>query len=81
MPAMPISTSELVAELRARAKSLGFDAFGIASAGTRPELRQKLEAALARGWHGDMDWLADTAERRSSPTARADCASHSQSRC
>ena len=69
MPAMPISTSELVAELRARAKSLGFDAFGIASAGTRPELRQKLEAALARGWHGDMDWLADTAERRSSPTA------------
>jgi epoxyqueuosine reductase len=66
---MPISTSELVAELRARAKSLGFDAFGIASAGTRPELRQKLEAALARGWHGDMDWLADTAERRSSPTA------------
>jgi epoxyqueuosine reductase len=66
---MPISTSELVAELRARAKSLGFDAFGIASAGTRPELRQKLEAALAHGWHGDMDWLADTAERRSSPTA------------
>jgi epoxyqueuosine reductase len=66
---MPISTSELVAELRARAKSLGFDAFGIASAGTRPELRQKLEAALARGWHGDMDWLADTTERRSSPTA------------
>jgi epoxyqueuosine reductase len=66
---MPISTSELVAELRARAKSLGFDAFGIASAGTRPELRQKLEAALKHGWHGDMDWLADTAERRSSPTA------------
>jgi len=69
MPAMPISTSELVAELRARAKSLGFDAFGITSATTRPELRQKLEAALAQGWHGDMDWLAETAERRSSPTA------------
>ena len=69
MPAMPISTSDLVAELKARAKSLGFDAFGITSASTRPELRQKLDAALAQGWHGDMDWLAETAERRSSPTS------------
>jgi epoxyqueuosine reductase len=66
---MPTSTSDLVAELRARAKSLGFDAFGITSATTRPELRDKLEAALAHGWHGDMDWLEQTAERRSSPTA------------
>jgi epoxyqueuosine reductase len=66
---MPTSTSELVGELRARARSLGFDAFGITSATTRPELRQKLESALARGWHGDMAWLEETAERRSSPTA------------
>jgi epoxyqueuosine reductase len=66
---MPTSTSDLVAELRARARSLGFDAFGVTSATTRPELRQKLEAALARGWHGDMEWLEETAERRSSPTA------------
>src|SRR5690606_19900385 len=26
-----------------------------------------LEAALAQGWHGDMDWMAETADRRSSP--------------
>ena len=73
MPAMPISISEaqaeLVAELRARAKALGFDAFGITSATARPDLKQKLDAALAQGWHGDMDWMAETAGRRSSPTA------------
>lgn len=73
MPAMPISISDpqavVVAELRVRAKALGFDAFGITSASARPDLKQKLDAALARGWHGEMDWMAETAERRSSPTA------------
>ena len=62
-------TDAVVTELRARAKSLGFDAFGITSADARPDLRDKLEAALAQGWHGDMDWMAETAERRSSPAA------------
>jgi epoxyqueuosine reductase len=69
---MPTSTSEpaaLVDELRARARALGFDAFGITSASARPDLREKLGAALAQGWHGDMDWMAETAERRSSPAA------------
>jgi epoxyqueuosine reductase len=71
--AVPIATSpdatHLVAELRARAKSLGFDAFGIADAGTRPDLAEKLGHALEAGWHGDMEWMAETAERRASPTA------------
>jgi epoxyqueuosine reductase len=58
-----------VAELRARAKALGFDAFGIAPADSRPDLPEKLNAALDAGWHGDMDWMATTAERRSSPRA------------
>ena len=66
---MPTSISSTVTELRARAKALGFDAFGITSAKARPDLRERLEAALARGWHGDMDWMAETAERRASPTA------------
>ena len=61
--------SRLVADLRARARSLGFDAFGIAPADARPDLPAKLNAALAEGWHGDMDWLATTAERRTSPGA------------
>jgi epoxyqueuosine reductase len=61
------SGSALLAELRGRAKALGFDAFGVASADARPDLPGKLATALEAGWHGDMDWLADTAERRGSP--------------
>lgn len=60
---------QLIAELRTRAQSLGFDAFGIASAGARPDLPAKLGEALARGWHGDMEWMAETAERRGDPQA------------
>jgi epoxyqueuosine reductase len=56
-------------ELRARAKALGFDAFGVTSATSRPDLPEKLAAALERGWHGDMAWMEETAERRGSPTA------------
>jgi len=67
---MPISISDpgvkLVAELRQRAMALGFDSFGIARADARPDLPAKLNAALDAGWHGDMDWMADTAERRGS---------------
>ncbi|WP_395813181.1 tRNA epoxyqueuosine(34) reductase QueG [Devosia sp.] len=58
---------QLIAELQTRAQSLGFDAFGIASAGARPDLPAKLGEALARGWHGDMEWMAETAERRGDP--------------
>jgi epoxyqueuosine reductase len=59
----------VLSELKARAQKLGFEAFGVTSPGVRPDLRQKLEAALARGWHGDMDWMADTADRRADPRA------------
>ena len=57
----------LVAELRKRAAALGFDSFGIARADSRPDLPEKLNAALAAGWHGDMEWMAETAGRRGSP--------------
>ncbi len=57
----------LMAELRARAQSLGFDAFGVARADARPDLPAKLAIAIERGWHGDMEWIPETAERRSSP--------------
>ena len=61
--------AELLAELRRRARSLGFDAFGVASANARPDLPGKLAQALDAGWHGDMGWMAETAERRGSPKA------------
>lgn len=59
----------IVDELRARAETLGFSAFGITPADARRDLPQKLETALAEGWHADMEWMADTAERRGSPRA------------
>lgn len=61
------SSEKLVAELRARAAALGFDSFGITAADARPDLPEKLNAAIDAGWHGDMDWMAETAVRRSSP--------------
>ncbi len=61
------NSDALVAELRARAKTLGFDAFGIADARSRPDLPQKLAKALEHGWHGEMDWMEQTAPRREAP--------------
>ncbi|MDP1730796.1 MAG: tRNA epoxyqueuosine(34) reductase QueG [Devosia sp.] len=48
---------------------MGFGAFGIAPADARPDLLEKLGRALAEGWHGDMDWMAETARRRGAPRA------------
>jgi len=64
-----INASGLVGELRQRAIDLGFDAFGITSADSRPDLPQKLSVALKAGWHGDMDWMASSAHRREAPQA------------
>jgi epoxyqueuosine reductase len=63
----PAAGNALAAELRSRAASLGFDAFGIAAAEARPDLPEKLRHALAEGWHGDMVWMAETEARRASP--------------
>lgn len=60
---------KLVAELKARAEALGFAAFGITSPDARPDLPEKLDTALAAGWHGDMDWMEETAGRRRQPGA------------
>ncbi len=59
--------AKLIAELKTRARALGFDAFGIARADARPDLPEKLAHALAAGWHADMDWMADTEQRRGDP--------------
>ncbi len=58
---------KLVRDLRHRAKKLGFDSFGITCAKTNQDLAKNLDIALKAGWHGDMEWLADTALRRASP--------------
>ncbi|MFL9827561.1 tRNA epoxyqueuosine(34) reductase QueG [Rhodoplanes sp. SY1] len=57
----------LSAALRAEATALGFDAVAIASPDALGDAGARLRDFLAAGMHGDMDWLADRPERRTSP--------------
>ena len=41
----------------------------IASADASPKQAERLRSFLAQNYHGDMDWLATTAERRAAPKA------------
>ncbi len=61
--------ADVRALIRDKALALGFDAAGFASAETREALKDGLVQFLAAGHQGDMGWLANTAERRSSPKA------------
>ncbi len=51
------------------AKALGFDAVRFASADAAEGAGAALDVFLAEGRHGDMAWLATTAERRKAPRA------------
>ncbi len=53
-------------EIERWARALGFSAFGIAAAEPGPE-REALREFLARGFHGDMAWMATNAARRGDP--------------
>ncbi|NIA70116.1 tRNA epoxyqueuosine(34) reductase QueG [Pelagibius litoralis] len=55
------------AAIRAKALTLGFDAVGFARPEVLPEARAGLMAFLEAGYHGEMDWLARNADRRSDP--------------
>jgi epoxyqueuosine reductase len=61
------SNSPLRARLEEQARALGFCAFGVAPADAAPKSGARLREWLASGAHGDMIWMADTAERRASP--------------
>ena len=62
-------TASLEDRLRARATGLGFDAVRITRASLPHEAGERLEQFVSDGFHGGMDWLADTAQRRRSPDA------------
>ena len=53
--------------IRAEALALGFDAVGFASPHLAEDARAGLADFLARGYHGDMGWLAERAHSRASP--------------
>jgi epoxyqueuosine reductase len=63
------STSKLRERLEAEARALGFAAVGVARADAAPKTAERLRAWLQDGAHGDMIWMAETAERRGSPAA------------
>lgn len=56
---MPLTS----AAIKEHARALGFDLCGIAAADAYPEL-EFLSDWLARGYAGEMHWMAETAERR-----------------
>src|SRR5215510_12930057 len=62
--------ADLIREaIRDRALACGFDAVGFAEPRLAAEARAGLHEFIARGYHGDMGWLAGTATRRGDPGA------------
>ncbi len=57
----------LEARLKARALAEGFSDCRIAPADARPDLPKKLAAWLAKGRHGDMEWMAARSDQRADP--------------
>jgi epoxyqueuosine reductase len=60
---------EVKAAIREQALRLGFDAVGFAPAALASEARAHLEEFIARGFHGEMGWLAARAHQRGDPQA------------
>jgi epoxyqueuosine reductase len=55
--------------LKAKAKELGFDACRMTRADEPWAASERLEAYVAEGRHGSMEWMETTLERRKMPTA------------
>jgi epoxyqueuosine reductase len=64
---MALDPAGIRQQIRDKALSLGFDAVGFARAELGAEAKDRLAAFVAEGLHGDMGWMADTAERRGDP--------------
>jgi epoxyqueuosine reductase len=62
-------SAEIREAIRAQALTMGFDAVGFAEARLAEAARTDLAEYIGRGYHGDMGWLAHSAERRSDPRA------------
>ena len=60
-------SAAIKAAIREEALRVGFDAVGFAPAALAPEARANLAHFIARGYHGEMGWLAARAAERSDP--------------
>jgi epoxyqueuosine reductase len=63
----PVDPAVLKRRLRARAAALGFAKVGVAPATLPAKVEAGYRGALARGWHGEMAWLARMPARRAQP--------------
>ncbi|MBR0871621.1 tRNA epoxyqueuosine(34) reductase QueG [Bradyrhizobium tropiciagri] len=62
-----LSPPDLKTALIREARALGFDSIGITSPDATREAGKYFRAFLEGGGHGDMDWLANSPERRADP--------------
>ena len=60
---------DLATRLKARARTEGFDDIRIARVSDDPLQARRLDAFIAKGHHGTMSWMPETAARRGSPSA------------
>jgi epoxyqueuosine reductase len=63
----PADAQALKAAIRAEAAALGFDVCRFATAELPAQTSARYRTFLDRGYHGTMDWLARTPERRERP--------------
>ena len=63
------TTDGLKARLKAEAERLGFDGMRVTSPESIAKAATRLDAFLSDGRHGDMEWMATTADRRRDPHA------------
>jgi epoxyqueuosine reductase len=66
---MPISTSELLPQLKARAHAEGLAGPSITSASLPAVTGQRLDQFLGSGHHGEMAWMDERKDQRKSPDA------------
>lgn len=62
-------SAELKARLFAQARAEGFAKAGVTRPDAVPELARRLADFVARGWHGDMSWMAERMHWRGDPSA------------
>jgi len=63
----PSAAPQLSTRIKERALELGFHKVGIVPAAPLAPERARLEEWLRRGFHGEMNWMARDAERRTDP--------------
>ncbi len=61
------TSARLRRALETRAVKLGFSALGVTVPAALPDMGRDLAGFLAAGFHGSMDWMAETAARRGDP--------------